>query len=444
MITRPNPSSPPEAPARKILVLGAAGFIGSSLVARLASGGYEVRAVTRSLDRHARKLPAEVLVLPLEQAIEPAAWERALIGIDAVVNCAGLLQSGPQGSIHTVHAAAPRALFQACEKAGIKRVIQLSAIGIEESSASDFSTSKRAADEALRSTSLDWVILRPSIVLGEAAFGGSALFRALAVLPFLPRLPWAGAFQPVQLTDLLATIEFFLRPAAPARVTLDVAGRDRLSVSELAALYRRWFGLKPAPSLQIPYRLLSFAAYAGDAFAALGWASPLRSNSMAELRRGAVGDPSEWISLTGIEPETAGAALARRPPSLQERWFSRLFFLKPLAIVVFALFWIATGVISLGPGWERGVSLLDDSFLEPVAVPSVIAGALIDILLGVMIVWRRTTRIGLYGALAVSIFYAVMGTLVQPILWTDPLGPMLKIWPIMVLNLMVIAILDER
>jgi uncharacterized protein YbjT (DUF2867 family) len=430
--------------APRILIVGAAGFIGSALAARLAAHGWDVRAAVRTLERHARKLRAELVELPLEKATSADAWHAALRGVDAVVNCAGLLQSGAQGSTEVVHRAAPAALFEACQVAGIKRVIHVSAIGVQESTASEFSTSKRAGDDILRSTGLDWVVLRPSFVLGEAASGGAALFRAMASLPFMPRLRWAAPVQPVQLADLLATIEFFLRPDAPARVTLDIAGPERLSVEELAALYRHWFGLRPARSIAVPEGLVRAAARFGDGFARLGWASPLRSNSVAELRRGAIGDPSEWIARTGIQPQSPGEALAERPPSLQERWFSRLFFLKPLVILIFALFWIATGVISLGPGWERGVSLLDGSFLEPVAAPSVVAGALIDILLGMMIAWRRTSRIGLYGALAVSIFYAVMGTLVQPILWTDPLGPMLKIWPIMVLNLVALAILEER
>jgi uncharacterized protein YbjT (DUF2867 family) len=428
----------------RVLIVGAAGFIGSAVTAHLAHRGYEITASVRRLDRHARKLPAAVVELPLENATHPKAWESALRGVDAVVNCAGLLQSGSRGSTDIVHTAAPAALFEACQAAGIRRVILLSAIGVGESEASDFSTSKRAGEDVLRSTNLDWVILRPSFVLGEAAFGGSALFRSMASLPFIPRLAWAAPVQPVQLSDLLGAIEFFLKNEAPARVTLDLAGPERLSVEALAALYRQWFGSKPAGSIGVPEWVARIAARLGDGYAWLGWASPIRSNSVAELRRGAIGNPDEWLSLMGMRPEGPGEALARRPPSLQERWFSRLFLLKPLVISIFALFWIATGVVSLGPGWARGISLLDDSFLEPFAALSVAAGAAIDILLGVMIAFRRTSRIGLYGALSVSAFYAVMGTLIQPVLWTDPLGPMLKIWPIMVLNLVAIAIVDDR
>jgi hypothetical protein len=54
------------------------------------------------------------------------------------------------------------------------------------------------------------------------------------------------------------------------------------------------------------------------------------------------------------------------------------------------------------------------------------------------------TRYGLYGALALSLFYAAAGTILRPDLWIEPLGPLLKIIPIFVLHLVALAILDER
>jgi hypothetical protein len=52
--------------------------------------------------------------------------------------------------------------------------------------------------------------------------------------------------------------------------------------------------------------------------------------------------------------------------------------------------------------------------------------------------------VALYAALAISLFYAAAGTLLVPRLWNDPLGPMLKIWPIIALNLTALAILNDR
>ena len=75
---------------------------------------------------------------------------------------------------------------------------------------------------------------------------------------------------------------------------------------------------------------------------------------------------------------------------------------------------------------------------------ALIAGVVTDMVVGLLILFRRTSRLGLIAAFAVSVFYVIAGTLLLPALWADPLGPMLKIWPILVFNLLCLAILDER
>ena len=74
----------------------------------------------------------------------------------------------------------------------------------------------------------------------------------------------------------------------------------------------------------------------------------------------------------------------------------------------------------------------------------VIAGALVDMAVGISLAWRPLMRCGLYGALVLSLFYALAGTILRPDLWIEPLGPLFKIFPIFVLHLVALAILDER
>jgi hypothetical protein len=78
------------------------------------------------------------------------------------------------------------------------------------------------------------------------------------------------------------------------------------------------------------------------------------------------------------------------------------------------------------------------------SAPIVLAGGVADILIGLAVAFRRTSRAGLYAALAITLFYLAAGTLLLPGLWADPLGPLLKALPIMVLNLIAIAILEDR
>src|SRR5205814_8746121 len=159
----------------------------------------------------------------------------------------------------------------------------------------------------------------------------------------------------------------------------------------------------------------------------------------------ATGDPGAWRQATGIVPRDIERALAREPASGQERWFARLYLLKPLVIGGFSLYWLAAGLIALGPGWDGGMNLLHEGHAsEPMAQLAVAGGALADILIGFAILFRRSSRHGLVAALAFSLAYAIIGTIAARRLWADPLGPMVKILPIMTLNLVALAILEDR
>src|SRR5690606_8187115 len=124
-------------------------------------------------------------------------WLARLSGVDAVVNCVGVLQDNPREDTKAAHFRGPAELFAACVAAGIRRVIHFSAIGVDRHQASAFSTTKLAGDDVLMKLPLEWVILRPSVVLGPSAFGASALFRGLAALPWLPVMPDTGPLQVV-------------------------------------------------------------------------------------------------------------------------------------------------------------------------------------------------------------------------------------------------------
>ena len=134
----------------------------------------------------------------------------------------------------------------------MRRVIHLSAIGVDRETPSEFSRTKAVDDKILMATGLDWVILRPSVVMGRGAYGGSALFRGLAALPVIPRVPDAGPLQVVHLDDVVVTILWSLRPDAPARIALELAGPERLAFDDVVAAFRQWLGCMPARRVTCP------------------------------------------------------------------------------------------------------------------------------------------------------------------------------------------------
>jgi len=423
----------------RVLLLGASGLIGGAVLARLAAQGRDIIGIARR--RGAALEGVRWECLDLARATDAKRWLGLLDGVDAVVNCAGVLAGD---DARAVHADAVAALAEACERAGVRRFVHVSAIGADRDSVSGFSATKKAGDDALAARDLDWVILRPAVVVGRPAYGGSALMRGLAALPVLPVLPDSGPLQIVQLDDLVDTIVYFVEPTSPARLAIDVAGPDRLALDDVVEAYRRWLRLEPARRVRVPRWLAALMYRLGDLVGLLGWRTPIRSTARRELARGAVGDPTRWTETTGIVPQSLAQALAAEPASVQERWFARMYFLKPVVFAIFAAFWIGTGLISLGPGWDVGIEYMQRGGVGAFAAPGIIAGALADIVIGIGIAIRRTARVALWAALAISVFYLVAGTVILPELWADPIGPMMKIWPILALNLVALAIVDDR
>jgi uncharacterized protein YbjT (DUF2867 family) len=429
----------------RVLLLGATGLIGSAIAARLVRDGHEVVGVARKLDALARRVPAlRWIELDLRAISGPEDWRPHLTGVDAVVNAAGTLQDSVRDSTARVHADAPASLWSACQEAGVRRIVHLSAMGVDRETPTRFSRTKRSGDAALEASGLDWVILRPSVVVGRPAYGGSALFRGLASLPFAVRIEDAGPLDIVQLDDVVVTVARLLGPEVVSRVALELSGPERMQFGEVVAAYRQWLGWRPAQSLRVPGFLMAAMWKLGDLIAWFGWRPPIRSTARREIARGATGDSTTWREATGIEPQPLGAALAANPASVQERWFARLYLMKPVAYLTFLLFWFMTGVVALTVGWDRAVRTMVESPAAPVAELTVIAGSLADFAVAGLLAFRRTARLGLIAAIGVSIAYIVSGTILRPDLWADPLGPMMKVWPILALNLVLLAILDER
>lgn len=157
----------------QILLTGATGFIGRHIATRLRADGHTVHEGVSP--RHGAARSGQV---PMDFARDTAvaAWLPRLSGIDAVVNAVGVLRDSPARPIDALHRDTPRALFQACAQAGVRRVVQISALGVDRSE-TRYARTKRAADDFLlglsgrpataTTPSLAACVLRPSIVFGR-------------------------------------------------------------------------------------------------------------------------------------------------------------------------------------------------------------------------------------------------------------------------------------
>jgi hypothetical protein len=96
------------------------------------------------------------------------------------------------------------------------------------------------------------------------------------------------------LENLLATIIFFLRADAPARIAVDIAGPDRLAFDTVVARYRRWLGWRPTRVVKAPSLVARLLYPAGDIFRVVGVAAAGGHDGSAQITRGAEGDPAAW------------------------------------------------------------------------------------------------------------------------------------------------------
>ena len=204
--------------------------------------------------------------------------------VDAVINCVGVLQDGAGDSTRLAHVEGPRALIAACERAGVRRLIHISAVGADDTAGTAYARTKAETERLVEASALDWLILRPSLVVDRAAFGGTGLIRALAAFPLLsPVVGGEQVFRPVALSDLGAAVVAALKPGAPIRETFDMPGPEAVTMAETVRLYRGWLGLSSAPVVRVPRALAAPALAVGDLLGRLGWSSPIRTTAMRQM-----------------------------------------------------------------------------------------------------------------------------------------------------------------
>jgi hypothetical protein len=367
---------------------------------------------------------------------------------EIVVNCTGVLQDGPHGDTRTVHAGFVRTVLAALGQRS-RLLIHLSIPGSAADDVTDFSRTKREAERQITSSGVPFVILRPGFVLTTSAYGGSALMRALAQLPVrLPKPEADALFAATAASDLARTIAFVARRwhdnERAWSAVWDVMERHPSSVSEVIDVLRTHFG-GPAPRLTLPPFLTALGAVAGDFISFLGWSPPIRTTALRELRRGVVGNPTSWITATGIEPAPVGAIVADLPSTVQERWFGRLYLAKPLIIGSLAAFWIISGLTVLAVSFDAAAGILvSHGFSSGLAKAVTGITSFVDMLVGLAIAYRSTCRAGCLAGTFVSLGYMIAATLVAPGLWFDPLGVLVKIIPATVLTIVALAILGVR
>lgn len=225
----PIPGTPPL-----ITVFGGGGFIGRYVCETLLKSGARLRVAERDPRRAWFLQPlgnvGQVSAIAADLA-RPASIERAVEGASAVINLVGIFK----GDLDRIHVEGARLAATAAAATGAASFVQVSAIGADPASASDYGRTKGLGEEAVRAAFPTATIIRPSVVFGaEDQFTNR--FASMARLPLLPVIAPNTRFQPVFVLDLAQAIAAAaLDPKRHGGKTYELAGPDAMTMRDLNA-----------------------------------------------------------------------------------------------------------------------------------------------------------------------------------------------------------------
>ena len=429
-----------------VLIVGAYGLIGSGVAQRLERDGHSIIGLGRDLSTGKRVLPGiKWLSVDLRSLTVAAAWTPLLQDVDAVVNCSGALQNGPEDDLEVVHHHAIAALAEACAIAQV-RLVQISAVGAVVDAATPFLASKARGDAAIQTAGIDYHIFRPGLVLAKHSYGGTTMLRMLAAFPLIqPIAVPAAKIQTVALDDVAEAVGAALAGNIPIGFVGDLVESETHLLRDVVAAMRQWLGFARASrDISIPRLLIGTLSRLADGLGKLGWRSPLRSTAVKVLADGVTGSPTDFSEYGMPDVKSLSQTLASMPARTEDRLFARMALLTPIIIVTLIVFWFLSGVFGILRLNEAARVLEDVGWPHALAVASVVFWAVVDIGIAAGLAYRPYAKMACWCAIAVSLFYLAASTLFVPHLWLDPLGPLVKVLPSIALALVARIALETR
>jgi len=427
----------------QILVTGASGFIGSHIIQALNNAGHTVTACVRDSKAVQQRWPElHIVQADFAKDHDESDWLPRLTGIDIVINAVGIIHESGKQTFAALHTQAPCALFRACKKAGVKRVIQISALGADKTAFSQYHLSKRAADDYLASLNLEWTIVMPSIVYGPGA-KSMALFKAIATLPIVPLVDSGNQLiQPIHINDLSKAIVQLSEAEACNPLRIEMVGPQPITMKEIYSQLRSWLGMGKARFISIPYSV----ALLGGRIGGLLGNTPMTQEAIQMLQKGNTADVTPFVNQFGFKPMGFAESLKQAPAQQTDYWQSGLFFLKPLLRVSIAFVWIFTGIISafVFPV-TQSYAMLAEVGISGIWAPIMLySAAAMNIALGMATLFAYQISLTGFIQISVMMLYTIIITFSQPEQWIHPFGPISKNIPLIIATLIMIVLERKR
>lgn len=290
----------------RVVVLGGTGFVGRHLVPRLAAAGYTVTVLSRHRDRHRELWPLPGVEVRNANVYDAAVLEQQLRGAVAAINLVGILnERGRNGAgFQRAHVELTRTLLAAMGRAGVSRLLQMSALRAGQGR-SHYLRTRGEAEALVKASNVAWTILRPSVIFGD---GDGLYCRFAGLLRLMPVLPLARSrtrFAPVYVGDVVAAFVHALADDTTIGRSYELGGPDTLTLRAIVLQTRDWLRLRRL-AIGLPEPLGRLQALAMDFVPG----KPFSSDNWKSLALDSVPETDGFAAL-GIKPTPANHVMPR-------------------------------------------------------------------------------------------------------------------------------------
>jgi uncharacterized protein YbjT (DUF2867 family) len=226
--------------------------------------------------------------------------DEAAAGCDAAIHLVGIIMETGGATFEKAHHVATVNVVNAAKRAGIRRFVQMSALGARADGVSGYQTTKWKAEEVVRASSMDWVILRPSIIFGPRDGFVTQMLQVMRSAPLFRPVVGHGKylFRPVYIADVVECFVQSLKNPAAVGQTIAVVGGDELTLDALLAVLAECAGVRK-PAIHIPFPVMYFNATLLSKFMKR---PPVTPDQLRMLQEGSTADPEPMRRIFHVNP----------------------------------------------------------------------------------------------------------------------------------------------